>query len=77
MSQTVIRALQLLTIGGMWVFTLGVLTFVPWLVFVAARWDDAPNWSLVIAIIFLPVYITVAATLTYVYFGLHRGREKD
>jgi len=77
MPKRMIRLLQLFTIAGMWAFTLGVLTFVPRLVVVAARWHDALNWSLVIAIIFLPVYVTVAATLTYVYFGLQRGRDSD
>ena len=75
MSEKLVQVLQLITIGFMWIFTIGVLTFVPWLVFVAARWRDALNWSLVIAIVFLPVYIFVAATLSYVYFGLRRGRR--
>lgn len=73
MSDKLVQALQLITIGFMWIFTIGVLTFVPWLVYVAARWHDALNWSLVIAIVFLPVYIFVAATLSYVYFGLRHG----
>ena len=73
MPAGVIRVLQLITITLMWIFTCGVLVFVPWLVYVAARWNDALNWSIVIAAVFLPVYIIVAATLTYVYFGLRRG----
>ena len=76
MPAGVIRVLQLITITLMWIFTLGVLVFVPWLVFVAARWNDALNWSIVIAAVFLPVYIIVAGTLTYVYFGLRRGLPK-
>jgi uncharacterized membrane protein YhaH (DUF805 family) len=61
----------------MWAFALAVLVFVPWLVFVAARWHDAENWSLVISIVMTPVYLTVAATLTYVYIGLRRGMRDD
>jgi cation transport ATPase len=61
----------------MWLFALGVLVFVPWLVFVAARWNDAPHWSLAIAVVMMPVYLTVAATLTYVYVGLQRGARED
>jgi uncharacterized membrane protein YhaH (DUF805 family) len=69
--------MQFISISLMWVFALGVLVFVPWLIFVAARWQDALNWTLVISLVYLPVYLTVAATLTYVYFGLQRGAPKD
>jgi hypothetical protein len=69
--------MQFISISLMWVFTFGIMVLVPWLVFVAARWQDALNWSLVISLIYLPVYFTVAATLTYAYFGLQRGAPKD
>jgi len=72
-----ILILQYLTIFLMWIFCLGVLTFVPWLVFVAARWNDALNWSLAIAIVMTPVFVVVAAALTYVFIGLQRGAPKD
>lgn len=73
MSHKIICSLQLGTICLMWIFVLGVMVFIPWLVFVAARWHDALNWSVVIAVVFLPVYLIVAAVLTYVYFGLRRS----
>ena len=77
MPAGLIRVLQLITIALMWIFVLGVFIFVPWLVYVAARWHDALNWSLAIAIVFLPVYLIVAATLTYVYFGLRRHLPEE
>jgi hypothetical protein len=72
-----ITALQYLSIFLMWCFALGMLVLVPWLVFVAARWADAPNWSLAISLVALPVYLTVSATLTYVFLGLRRGAPKQ
>jgi len=72
-----IRILQYMTIFLMWLFCLSILTFVPWLVFVAARWNDALNWSLAIAIIMLPVFVAVAVSLTYVFFGLQRGAPRE
>jgi len=76
MRRSWIRVLQSISIGMMWLFALAILVFVPWLVLVAARWQDAENWSLVISIVMTPVYLTVAATLTYVYIGLQRGAPR-
>ena len=72
-----IRVLQYISIGLMWIFILGILIFVPWLVYTSARWGDAFNWSLAISLVMLPVYVTVGATLTYVFIGLQRGAPKD
>lgn len=77
MPRTWIRILQYASISLMWLFALGVLAFVMWLVAVAARWKDAENWSLVISVVMTPVYITVAATLTYVFIGLQRAARRD
>jgi cation transport ATPase len=72
-----IRSLQFLSIFFMWSFAAGILVFVPWLVFVAARWNDALNWSVAISVVMTPVYLIVAATLTYVFIGLRRGAPKE
>jgi hypothetical protein len=68
-----INGLQFLSILFMWLFAAGILIFVPWLVFVAFRWNDALNWSVAISLVMTPVYLTVAGTLTYVFIGLRRG----
>jgi len=75
-THRLIHALQYLSIFFMWSFALGILIFVPWLVFVAARWHDALNWSLAISVVMTPVYLTVAGTLTYVFIGLRRGARE-
>jgi hypothetical protein len=61
----------------MWIFAAAILIFVPWLIVVAARWNDALNWTLVISLVMTPVYLTVAGTLTYVFIGLRRGAPKN
>jgi len=71
-----IRIMQYFSIFLMWVFALAVLILVPWLVFVAARWDDALNWSLAISLVMTPIYLIVAGTLTYVFVGLQRGSAR-
>ena len=77
--RTWIRSIQYLSILLMWLFAAGTLVFVPWLIVVAARWNDALNWTVAISLVMTPVYLTVAGTLTYVFIGLRRGApdEKD
>jgi cation transport ATPase len=72
-----IRGLQFASIFLMWMFAAGVLSLIVWLVLVAARWQDALNWTLAISLVMAPVYLTVAGTLTYVFIGLQRGAPKD
>jgi hypothetical protein len=72
-----IRGIQYLSILLMWLFAAGTLIFVPWLIVVAARWNDALNWTLAISLVMTPVYLTVAGTLTYVFIGLQRGAPKE
>ena len=75
--RTWISSLQFVSIFLMWSFAAGILIFVPWLIVVAARWNDALNWTVAISVVMTPVYLTVAGTLTYVFIGLRRGAPKD
>ncbi len=72
-----ITALQFLSIMLMWSFAAAILIFIPWLIAVSLRWNDALNWTLAISLVMTPVYLTVAGTLTYVFIGLRRGAPKD
>lgn len=74
MKRVFIRILQYLSIGFMWLFALGIISLVVWLVVVANEWKDAENWSLVISIVMIPVYLIVFFTLNYVFVELQRGR---
>lgn len=72
-----IRGLQYLSIFFMWIFAVGILILVPWLISVAARLNDALNWTVAISVVMTPVYLTVAGTLTYVFIGLRRGAPTE
>jgi len=76
MNRVIIRILQYLSIGFMWLFALGIISLVIWLVVVANGWKDAENWSLVISIVMIPVYLIVFFTLNYVFIELQRGRPE-
>jgi len=73
----IINALQYLSIMLMWGFGTAIMIFIPWLVAVSFRWNDALNWTVAIVLVMTPVYLTVAGTLTYVFIGLRRGASKD
>lgn len=70
-----IRTLQLLSIVLMWTFLGGVVTWMFNVVSVARSQEDALTMSIGISLVAVPVYTLVAAVLTYVYFGLQRGRR--
>ena len=76
-SRRWITALQFLSIMLMWAFATGILIFIPWLVAVSLRWNDALNWTVAISLVMTPVFLTVAGTLTYVFIGLRRGAPRD
>ena len=75
--RTWITSLQFLSIMFMWAFAVGILTFIPWLIVVSLRWNDALNWTLAISLVMTPVYLLVVGTLTYVFVGLRRGARDE
>jgi hypothetical protein len=67
---------QLLSLIGIWVFVLGVTMWILRLIVVAHQLNDMPGGSVAISIVAIPVFLTGATVLTYVFVGLRRGREK-
>jgi hypothetical protein len=70
-----IRTLQVLSIGVMWAFLCGVVIWILNEVKVARSLGDALTASVGISLVAIPVYTLVAAVLTYVFFGIQRGRR--
>ncbi len=70
-----IRALQALSIVLMWAFLAGAVTWIVNVVRVAHSLGDALTASVGISLVAIPVYTLVASVLTYVFFGLQRGRR--
>jgi hypothetical protein len=70
-----IRTLQLLSIILMWMFLSAIVMWVINMVRVSRSLGDALTASVGISLVAVPVYSLVAAILTYVYFGLQRGRR--
>jgi hypothetical protein len=70
-----IRALQILSIVMMWSFLAGIVTWVLNMVHTAHSLGDALTASVGISLVAIPVYSLVAGILTYVFFGIQRGRR--
>jgi hypothetical protein len=70
-----IRTLQILSIMLMWAFLGGIVTWVLNMVHVSQSLGDAQNASIGISLVAIPVYSLVASILTYVFFGIQRGRR--
>ena len=67
---------QVMSLLGIWVFVLGVSTWIIRLIWLAHKLDDMPGGSVAISIVAIPVFLTGASVLTYLFIGLRRGREK-
>ncbi len=71
-----IRMLQVLSIVLMWMFLGAVVAWIVNVVHVSRSLGDALTVSVGISFVAIPVYTLVAGVLTYVFFGLQRGRRE-
>ncbi len=70
-----IRTLQILSIVLMWSFLGGAVAWIVNAVQLSLSLGDALTVSVGLSLIVIPVYTLVASVLTYVFFGLQRGRR--
>lgn len=68
-----IIALQFASVAGIWIFVLGISIWIIHLIRVSRQLHDVPSASVAISIVAIPVFVTGASVLTYVFFGLRRG----
>lgn len=68
-----IFVLQVASMSMIWVFVLGISWWIIHLLRLSHRWNDVPSASVGISIVAIPVFLTGAAVLTYVFVGLQRG----
>ncbi len=75
-DQTWNFALQVASVVMMWVFVLATSGWIIHLLRLSHRLNDVPSASIGISIVAIPVFITGAAVLTYVFVGLQKGRRE-
>jgi hypothetical protein len=67
--------LQVASMAMIWVFVLSVSAWIIHLIRLSIHLHDAPTASVGISIVAIPVFMTCAAVLTYVFVGLQLGRR--
>ena len=67
-----ISALQFASMAWIWVFVLGISAWIIHLIRLSRQLHDAPSASIAISIVAIPVFVTGASVLTYVFIGLRR-----
>jgi len=71
-----IYALQVTSVVAIWVFVLGISGWILHLIELSRQLHDVPSASIGISIVAIPVFLTGASVLTYVFVGLQRGRSE-
>lgn len=66
--------LQVASMALIWIFVIGISSWIIHLIRLSVRLHDAPTASVGISIVAIPVFVAVASVLTYVFLGLQRGR---
>ncbi|MGB3398540.1 MAG: hypothetical protein WBA34_00040 [Candidatus Deferrimicrobiaceae bacterium] len=77
MNKKLIEALQVLSIALIWVLFTGIAVWIVTLIKESLRLHDAPDASVGISIVAIPVFFTLASVLTYVFVGLRKGRKEE
>jgi hypothetical protein len=68
-----ISALQFGSVALIWVFVIGISSWIIHLLRLSHRLHDVPSASIGISIVAIPVFLTGASVLTYVFLGLRRA----
>jgi uncharacterized protein with PQ loop repeat len=75
MSKKTIYLLQVISLSFIWILFTGIAIWIVNLILVSLELHDAPDASVGISIVAIPVFFTLAAVLTYVFIGLQRGKK--
>lgn len=71
-----IASLQVLSVAAIWVFVLGISGWILHLLRLSRQLHDVPSASFAISLVAIPVFLTGASVLTYVFVELRRGARR-
>lgn len=67
--------LQVLSVILIWIFVSAITWWILRLLWLAWRLHDAPDASVGISIVVIPVFLVLAGVLTYVFVGIQRDSD--
>lgn len=77
MNRKLIETLQVISLLLIWVLFTGIAIWIVTLIRESLRLHDAPDASVGISIVAIPVFFILASVLTYVFVGLKKGRKEE
>lgn len=77
MNKKTIETLQFVSISLIWVLFIGIAVWIINLIKESLTLHDAPDASVGISLVAIPVFFLLASVLTYVFFGLRKGRKEE
>lgn len=61
-----------MSLSLIWIFVISVAYWIIHLLLLSIKLNDAPGASIIISLVAIPVFLTLAVILTYVFIGLHK-----
>ncbi|MGB3400622.1 MAG: hypothetical protein WBA34_10710 [Candidatus Deferrimicrobiaceae bacterium] len=77
MNKKTIEVLQIVSISLIWLLFTGIAVWIVTLLKESLKLHDAPDASVGISIVAIPVFFALASVLTYVFVGLRKGRKEE
>jgi len=66
---------QVVSVSLIWIFVISISVWILNLLSLSLELNDVPGASVGISIIAIPVFITLAGVLTYVFIGLQKAKK--
>jgi hypothetical protein len=77
MNKKIIFIMQIISLSLIWIFVAGISVWILNLLNLSLTLGDVPSATIGISLVAIPVFVTIATVLTYVFVGLQRGNSQD
>jgi len=77
MNEKLLFSLQVISLVFVWVLFIAIGIWVINLLELSTRLHDAPSATIGISIVAIPIFLTLASVLTYVFIGLRKYRKSE
>lgn len=75
-SRASVLVAQVASMALIWIFVIGIAMWVLNLIDLSIELDDAPGATVIISLVAIPIFFTLAGILTYVFVGLQKEERR-